>query len=99
MTSQDAPTPEMEFIEIYATHNFVEAQILEDLFKDHTIPTIARKIEATPMPTNVGQFGEHRLAVASGHVVNALNLVHQALADGAITPGEGDILRLEDQEG
>ena len=32
------PTPNLEFVEIYASHNIADAQILEQLFTDHQIP-------------------------------------------------------------
>jgi len=89
LTTEEA---EIEFVEIYATHNFLEAQILEDLFQDHAIQTLTRKIEVAPMPTNVGSFGEHRLGVDSAHLKKAVGLIAQALEDGAITPGEGELL-------
>ncbi|MEC9400548.1 MAG: hypothetical protein VX475_23170 [Myxococcota bacterium] len=89
LTTEEA---EIEFVEIYATHNFLEAQILEDLFTDQGIQTLARKIEVAPMPTNVGSFGEHRLGVPEEKVVAAVKLIEQAIADGAVTRGEGELL-------
>ena len=89
LTTEEA---EIEFVEIYATHNFLEAQILEDLFQDNGIQTLARKIEVAPMPTNVGIFGEHRLGVPEQRVTQAVKLIAQAIEDGAVTRGEGELL-------
>lgn len=89
---QHNPEADLEFVEIYATHNFVEFQILEDLFEDHGLQYMARLIESSPLPMSVGQHGERRIAVPQAQIEKGLHLIKQAIADDAIQVEEGEFL-------
>ena len=97
MTDKTAPEPELEFVEIYATHNLPQAQIVEDLLHDHTIRTMSRKIEVSMFPMTVGTSGEIRVSVAQEDVEEALQHIAQAVADGVVNTEDSEILVMTHQ--
>lgn len=79
-------------IEIYATHNLVNAQILIDLFKDRGLVCTTRTLQPGQFPLNMGDHGEHRISVEESQIAHALRLIQQAVDDGAILAADADLL-------
>lgn len=88
-TPTQAPT---ELVELYATHSFTGAQILIDLLKDHKIACASRTNQPAQFPLNTGDHGEHRVLVDSDRVEDAIALIEQAIADGALNASQSEIL-------
>ena len=91
MPDQEADA-ETEFVEVYATHDITQAQILEDRFEDLGVPTIKRTIEVSQFRLNVGPHGEIRIGVPHDQVRRALEIIGEAVADGALIAEQGEIL-------
>ena len=79
-------------IEVYATHSVMDVQIVEDVLRSDGIESLTRKIEVAPMPMTLGGHGEHRVSVAQQHVDRALGLIRQAIADGAVSAQDAELL-------
>ena len=78
--------------EIYATHNMLNAQIVIDLFKDHGIHCVTRTLQPGQFPLNLGDHGEHRIAVSEHDIQASLRLIRQAVEDRAIRADEAELL-------
>ncbi|TXD32746.1 DUF2007 domain-containing protein [Lujinxingia vulgaris] len=91
--AHSSPTTDenVEMIEIYATANFAELQILTDIFDEEQIGYFTREMEMSMMPVHVGGHDEVRLAVEGGRVDQARGLIQQAIVDEAI-PGDGHFI-------
>jgi hypothetical protein len=85
-TPEDAPE-EFDFVELYATKNAIEVEMLVDVLHDHNIRCFVRNMETAQFPVSVGMEGELRIAVDNSTVEQARSLVEQTLAEG---PGEED---------
>lgn len=81
-----------QLTEVYATHSLPGAQILIDLLKDHKIACASRTNQPAQFPLNIGDHGEHRVLVDSDRVAEAIALIEQAIADGALQASESEIL-------
>jgi len=92
MTDPNNPLADVELIEIYATHNIIDVQVLEDLLSDNDILHMTRKIETSPFPMSVGLHGEHRLSVDEAKIQVAVGLIKQAIADGAVQLQDAEFL-------
>ena len=53
---------------------------------------MTRMIQVSAIPLSVGKNGEHRIGVDATRVAQALDLIQQALVDGAINPEDAEIL-------
>jgi len=85
-TQQDAPD-DFDFVELYATQNPVEIEMLIDVLQDHDIRCFVRNMETAQFPVSVGMEGELRIAVDNGAVEQARSLVEQTIAE---SPDGGD---------
>ena len=83
--------PDVEMVFIYSTANFVETEIITDIFEAENIAYLERKMEIPMHPFNIGGHDQIRIAVEATRVTEARELIQQAIVDDAI-PGDGNFL-------
>lgn len=91
--AKSSPTTDTntEMIPIYTTNNFIETEIITDIFESEDIAYLERKMEISMYPLSVGGHDQIRIAVEKTHVKQARDLIQQAIVDKAI-PGDGSFL-------
>ncbi len=84
-----------EFVEIFATPSFIEADYLRLYLEDHEIPCYVRDLRITSYPVHVDTMSEQQLYVPERDADKARALILQAMEDQGITleghfPDEGN---------
>lgn len=79
-------------IEIYATHNLVNAQTLLDLLKAQGLVCTTRTLQPGQLSSHTGDHDEHRISVEEAQIAHALRLIQKAVDDGAILAIDVDLL-------
>jgi hypothetical protein len=85
-------TGDYEIVDIYLTHNPIEAQLIEEILEDYDVPVIVRKLEPDMFPMSVGKHGQHRIEVEDFNVERAVALIREAIEEDALNPEEGKFI-------
>jgi hypothetical protein len=97
MTMHDAKSnpsesfDDFDFVDLYATSNFTEIDILSEVLADNHIAFIVRDMSTPQFPIAVGKHSEMRLAVEETKIGEATELINLAIRDEAIA-GEGSFM-------
>ncbi len=52
-----------EWVEVLATYDPIEAEIIKDLLESGGIPVVIRSAKVSPYPVNIGKMGEIKILV------------------------------------
>ncbi len=55
-----------EWVEVFVTHDSIEAGMIKDLLESGGIPVVLRSSKVTPYPVNIGRMGEIKIMVRAG---------------------------------
>ncbi|MBN1571775.1 MAG: hypothetical protein JW984_01125 [Deltaproteobacteria bacterium] len=97
MADYERRSPE-KFVEIYFSYNDCETDLIGCLLKQEGIPYILRDQRISPYPMTINCFGERRFAVPESEVGRARDLIHDAIAAGAII-GDGKFKEIKKKRG
>lgn len=75
----------INFIDLYALFNEIDASVIETLMEDYNISCSIRTIGGMRVATDFGDFHEKRIAVESGKIENARKIIRDAIKCGVIS--------------
>ncbi len=74
-----------EYVEVYYAYQFTDIDILIDALRQNGILCEKRGLAPAQFPFTVGKHSQTRISVRRDQVDEAVEIIRQALADGAIT--------------
>ena len=88
---------DIDLVDLYYTYNPNEAEFIKDMLQEDDIVAFIRDLEPSQFPFSVGKHAQVRVVVDDERLPQAVALIREAIADGAITD-EGGFLFEEDEE-
>ena len=78
---------ELDFVELYACANRMEADKLQSILAEEGIASNLRSLESSSFPTSAGIMGDVHLVVDSRLLEEARELIEQALSSRELSEG------------
>lgn len=77
--------PRPRWVDIYACYDLLEAVRAQNLLESHGIHCRLLDLAIGPLPLTIGKFGEKRLSVPHGAVIEAKQRLGTAIEDGYLS--------------
>lgn len=84
-------TEDFDLVDLYICYNPIEAEFIREVLDENDIAVFLRDMHPSQFPMNVGKHAQVRIVVEDDKAREAMELIQQALEDGAIT-GEGKFI-------
>ena len=84
-------TEDFELVDVYICYSGIEANFIHEVLDSNDIASFVRDMSAPGFPMSVGSHGQVRIVVDGDRLQDSIDLIKQAIEDGAIT-GEGRFL-------
>lgn len=78
-----------EYVELYYAYRFTDIDILIDTLRQNGVLCEKRGLAPAQFPFTVGKHSQTRISVRRDQVDRAIEIIRQALEDGAITDEGG----------
>lgn len=78
-------TEDFDLVDLYIMYNPNEAEFVKDMLDDNDIACFIRDMHPSQFPMSIGPSGQVRIVVEEDKAKQAVELIQQAIDDGAIT--------------
>jgi hypothetical protein len=78
-------TEDFDLVDLYITYNPNEAEFIKDMLDDNDIACFIRDLHPSQFPMSVGKHGQVRIVVEDDKVQQAVDVIREAIDEGAIT--------------